>query len=57
MELENLIQKEHRKVELFNLPYFSRSMLFKAIDFCGQGLFDETALRRFFLKCGHKPTK
>lgn len=57
MEIDLLLKLEQQKKDLENLPTFSLRHCFKAIDEAHNKFLDYAAIRRFFIKVGHRPVK
>ena len=57
MEMDLLLRVEQQKKDLQGLPSFNLRHCFKAIDEAHIKFLDVSAIRRFFIKVGHKPLK
>jgi Ca2+-binding EF-hand superfamily protein len=57
MEIDFLLRVEQQKKDLESLPNFNLRHCFKAIDESHNKFIDVLAIRRFFIKVGHKPVK
>jgi hypothetical protein len=57
MEISLLLRLEEQKKDLENLPNFNIRHCFKSIDDLRNRYLDQAALKRFFIKVGHKPVK
>lgn len=57
MEVDFLLRLEKLKVDLRSLPGFNTRHLYKAVAQPNNQGIDQTALRRFLIKVGHRPLK
>jgi len=57
MEIDLLLKVEQQKKDLEGLPNYNLRHCFKAMDEAHHKLLDVQAVRRFFIKVGHKPLK
>lgn len=57
LEINLLLRLEQLKKDLEKLPNFNLRHCFKAIDDLRNKYLDQAALKRFFIKVGHKPVK